>query len=266
MISNKSFEKTYKENLFIMKLLITQPEFMDDIRIIRENIGIAKNGFKTEKNKSKWYKKVLENIPSGMAGLRQDPLFNNAEKLVKKYKLRYNFLHHVEKYLLYNKIDAPSYNFDVSLGPDPRGFRANKWVSIKAYAPLTKYEIRRATKKLLELQKEFLPDKVILDLRPRIDIDLALKIEKEMDTRYKKKKKQYTGYLGRLEKEAQKDNYYKTEFEKRKKERPEEIEEKIMKKTSKEVAKKFLKTPETARKIYSIIKKKRKQLFGNTIS
>lgn len=43
------FEKIYQENLFIMKLLVTQPEFLEDVQKIREKIKIPKTGFRAGK-------------------------------------------------------------------------------------------------------------------------------------------------------------------------------------------------------------------------
>jgi hypothetical protein len=265
-VANTQLENVYKENLFIMKLLITQPGFLDNVEIIRKKIGIPLDGLKSKKKKNQWLSTNFEKRLPGIKGLYdKNGVLYNAESLIKKYNLRYNFLHHIEHFIFYGKIDAPKYNFDVSIGPDPRGRRDNKWVSIKAYAPLTKAEIRISTKKLLSLQKEFLPKKVTLDIRPRVDIDLAIKIEKEMNTRFRREKIEYSGYLADLEKAGKKSAYYNLEFKKQKKIRTKEVHKQIIIKTSKEIAKKFFETEDKAyyvRKIYQAIKEKRESLFG----
>lgn len=166
----------------------------------------------------------------------------------------------MEQYLIWGKIDAPKINFDVSIGPDPKGFRSDKWISIKAYAPLSKEEIEQATKKLRELQKEFLPPKVTLDLRPKMDIDLAIKIEKEMLKRMKTIKKEPNTYLKTIEKQ-----YGKEAYEKAKKQNPQYMEEIITQYTSIEIAEKLFKDKDKdylVRKTYSLLQKRRKQLFG----
>jgi len=265
MTTEEKFKNVYNENLFIIKLLTTYPEFLNDVKDIREKIKIPKRGFKNTKDKDNWYEKIIKNLPSETACPNQDIFFNSAENLVNKYKLRYNFFRHIENYLLYGKIDAPKYNFDVSIGPDPRGFRSDKWISIKAYAPLTKIEIREATKKLLSLQKEFLPEKVTLDLRPKIDIDKALMIEKEMKKRGIKKHTKYEGYLSYIEEAFKRGSCSKEEFEKAKKLNPQGIKREIEKYTSREISFTFFKTREKdhlVRQIYSRLKKKREQLFG----
>ncbi len=256
------FEKTYKENLFIMKLLASHPKFLEDVKKIRKKIKIPVHGFDNEILKKHWLGKNLNALPPNKRSLLDESgLFYNAESLTKKYQLRYNFLIHIKNFIISNKIDAPKINFAVSLGPDPSGNRSNKWVSIKAYASLTKEEIRAATKKLLQLQKEFLPSKVTLDLRPKIDIDLAIKIEEEMRKRKKEWVEHPSMYLSILKKQ-----YSETEYEKIKKKNGYKVDKKLEQYTSKEIAKKFFKKTSKAslvRKIYSVIQKKRKMLFGD---
>lgn len=257
------FKNVYKENLFIMKLLTTQPEFLEDIQRIRKKLEIPSGGFTNERTKNEWLGKNLNKLPANKKALmNESSIFYNAEILVKKYQLRYNFLHHIEYYIFYSKTDAPKFNFDVSIGPDPSGLRSKKWVSIKAYAPLTKDEIRQATKRLLKLQKEFLPPKVVLDLRPKVDIDLAIKIEQEMQKRIQKTEKRPDWYLEQVKKS------YGTEvFEKTKKLHPQRMEKFVIHYTSREIAEKFLKTADKAplvRKIYSSLQKKRKLLFSQS--
>jgi len=255
------FEKVYKENLFIMKLLVTQPEFLEDIQEIRKKLKIPANGFVNKKAKNKWLGKNLSNLsPNQKALLNENSTFYNAESLIKKYQLRYNFLHYIEHYIFYSETDAPKFNFDVSLGPDRKGLRSDKWVSIKAYAPLTKEEIRQATKRLRKLQLEFLPPKVTLDLRPKIDIDLAIKIEQEM----RKRKREYVEnpgqYLSIVRKQAG-----EKEYERVKRDYGYKVEKALEQYTSREIAEKFLgdaKKAPLVRKIHSSLQKKRKQLFG----
>jgi hypothetical protein len=255
------FEKVYQENLFIMKLLTTQPEFLNDVQEIRTKIKIPLNGFSNEKEKNQWIGHSLEKLNANSDSLRdKNSLFYNADSLRKKYQLRYNFLPHIESYILRNKVDAPKINFDVSLGPDPRGLRHDKWISIKAYAPLSKEEIRQATKKLRELQVEFLPPKTTLDLRPKMDIDLAIKIEQEMIKRMKKIEERPSSYL-----QAVRRSYGEEEYEKTKKLNPHYMETAIVKYTSIEIAEKLLKDKNKdyfVRKTYSLLQKRRKQLFG----
>ncbi len=255
------FEKVYQENLFIMKLLTTQPEFLNDVQEIRKKIKIPLNGFSNEEEKNEWIGHSLEKLDANSSSLQdKNSIFYNADFLRKKYQLRYNFLSHIERYILLNGIDAPKINFDVSLGPDPKGFRHDKWVSIKAYAPLSKEEIRQATKKLRELQIEFLPQKTTLDLRPKMDIDLAIKIEQEMIKRMKKIEKRPSSYL-----QAVRRSYGEEEYEKTKKLNPHCMETAIVKYTSIEIAEKLLKDKNKdylVRKIYSLLQKRRKQLFG----
>lgn len=255
------FKKVYQENLFIMKLLTTQPEFLNDVQKIRKKIKIPPDGFSNEKEKNEWIGHSLEKLDANSDSLRdKKSLFYNADFLRKKYQLRYNFLSYIERYLLLSKIDAPKINFDVSLGPDPKGFRHDKWISIKAYAPLSKEEIRQATKKLRELQIEFLPPKTTLDLRPKMDIDLAIKIEQEMIKRIKKIEKRPNSYLQIVRKQ-----YGEKEYERTKKLNPNYIETVIIKYTSIEIAEKLFKNKDKAnsvRKTYSLLQKRRKQLFG----
>ena len=255
------FEKVYQENLFIMKLLTTQPEFLNDVQKIRKKIKIPPDGFSNEKEKNEWVGHSLEKLDANSDSLRdKNSVFYNADFLRKKYQLRYNFLSYIERYLLLSKIDAPKINFDVSLGPDPKGFRHDKWVSIKAYAPLSKEEIRQATKKLRELQIEFLPPKTTLDLRPKMDIDLAIKIEQEMIKRMKKIEEKPNSYLQAVRKQ-----YGEKEYEKAKKLTPHYMETIIVKYTSIEIAEKLLKDKNKdylVRKTYSLLQKRRKQLFG----
>lgn len=254
----------YKENLFIMKLLTTQKEFLDDVRKIRNKINIPADGFTSKEEGIRWIGKNLEQLPPNIKSLcDKRGLFFNSEFLIKKYQLRYNFLRHVEQYILYNEVDAPKINFDVSLGPDLRGRRSDKWVSIKAYAPLTKEEMREATKKLLELQKEFLSPKAVLDLRPRTDIDLLIKIEQEMEKRCKTVKEYFIGYSKDLQREAIKSKFYRKEFEKWINKHPDEIKKEIEQYSSKDIASMFSKKPNTIRQIYSRIKEKRRLLFGH---
>jgi hypothetical protein len=254
-------EQVYKENLFIMKLLVTHMEFLEDVKQIRDLLHIPVEGFKSREDKTNWALEWDKQLPPAGIEYFKNPksIFFNAESLIKKYQLRYNFLPYIEKFILFNEVDAPKKNFGVSLGPDPRGFRSNKWVSIKAYAPLTKNEIREATKELLELQVEFLSPKATLDLRPKIDIDLALEIEREMAKRMKKIEEKPDSYLERV-----KESYGLKEFERVKKLNPGRIEKIIVKYTSREIAENFFKEANKAslvRKICSSLQKKRKQLF-----
>lgn len=259
MTPEEKFKNVYKENLFIMKLLTTQPEFLNNVEDVRRRIEIPEGGFKARKDKTNWYRKLLKKLPPGIDGQYQDGFFNGALDIVKKYKLKYNFLHHIENYLLYGIIDAPKYNFDVSLGPDPKGFTFDKWVSIKAFAPLTKTEIRAATKRLLSLQKEFLPDKVVLDLRPKFDIDKALRIEEEMDKRGIKILEKPSYYLEQLKKHNGEDAYRRAL-----RLSPGKLQKEVIKYTSRDVSAKFFKSKSKdalVRTIYSRLKAKRKQLF-----
>ncbi|MDD4411785.1 MAG: hypothetical protein PHO58_04745 [Bacilli bacterium] len=255
------FEKVYNENLFIMKLLTTQPEFLDDVQKIRVKLKIPTQGFTTEKDKNKWLGSNLKSLFPGKRSLQDSKgVFYQTGSLVKKYQLRYNFLPYIESYIFYSKIDAPKFNFDISLGPDPSGLRHDKWVSLKAYSPLTKDEIREATKKLKDLQLEFLPPKVNLDLRPKIDIDFAIKIEKEMQKRRKEYIEKPGEYLSMVRKA-----YGEKEYEKVKKLDIYETEKVLEQYTSREIAEKFFNTKNKAshvRKIYFDIQAKRKQLFG----
>lgn len=255
------FEKVYQENLFIMKLLTTQPEFLNDVQEIRKKIKIPLNGFSDEEEKNEWIGHSLEKLDANSNSLQdKNSIFYNADFLRKKYQLRYNFLLHIERYIFLNEIDAPKINFDVSLGPDPKGFSHDKWVSIKAYAPLSKEEIRQATKKLRKLQIEFLPPKTTLDLRPKMDVDLAIKIEQEMIKRMKKIEKRPSSYL-----QAVRRSYGEEEYEKTKKLNPHYMETAIVKYTSIEIAEKLLKDKNKdylVRKTYSLLQKRRKQLFG----
>jgi len=263
---NKEVGNIYKENLMIMKLLISEPSFIKEIDKIKKKFRIPSEGFIGRKEKNKWLAKLLKKQPIGMAYFyRKGTFFNLLENIVKKFGLRYNFLPHIENYILSNQINAPHFNFTITLSKKTRGKSSGRWVTIKAYAPLTKEEVRKAVKSLKKLQKEFLPEKAILDLRPKIDIDEALKIEKEMERRKTEIKIKYTGYLRKLKETAEKSDFYKREFEKWKDKRPSDVEKKLIKYTSKEIAQEVFKTRKkapTVRKIYERIKKRRKQLFS----
>ncbi len=259
-MKRKKIERVYQNNLFIMKLLVTHFSFLEDVKIIREQLDIPKNGFRSKNQKNKWLENHLNNLSSAKEYfVSKKNTFCNAQSLTKKYNLKYNFLKHIESYILYNKVDAPKYNFDISVGPDVKGARSNKWIAVKAYSPLSKEEIRIAMKQLLKLQKEFLPIEVNLDIRPKVDIDMAIEIEKKMRQRYKKTIESPDLYLDLVKKQ-----YGEKEFEKTKKLNPERIEKKILQYTSKEISKEIFGTEkkhELVRKICSRLQQSRRKLF-----
>jgi len=303
-------DNVYRRNLDTMKLLVSWDKFQSDTERIRSKSDIPMGGLKTGQEIEKWWDRLGEKSDKFFAAtddylakrkrllylkkrryrdfLKEQENINaevpvnkfhkGIDEIIKKYRLPYNFRGFIEKYILSNKISAPSTNFVFSFSFHPgrtleletgKNWKEQiKGISLITYARLTEKEIRFAVKELRSHQKYYLPPTVTQDVRVHIDIDKAIEIEQKMKKREWKLKKRYIGYLAELEKASQKSEYYKKEFEKWKKKRPNEIEKEIKKYTSKEIAKEYFGTEEKAplvRQIYSRVKKEREKRFGKIV-
>lgn len=259
---NNYWEKPYKENLFIMKLLTTHEEFLKDVRNIRQKLDIPTNGFKTKSRKSKWALKWDKRLPGGKENLKDSrSLYFNAQNLVDKYQLRYNFLSHIENFILFGKVDAPKVNCTFNKQLNPKCLKWAHSISIKTYAPLSDKELERLKERLKELQKEFFPKKVLINWKPKITIDEALAIEEAMEERERITERIVESkYLEIIKSKVSKEEYEEILSMP---EHRQKIRTEVIQITSNEIAEEFNRTPDNIRKIYSRIKEKRKELFDN---
>lgn len=253
------FQGVHKDNLFVMKLLTTDSSFLDEVKKIRKSHHVPDNGFSSVSDKEAWDRERQKRWPKRMPPGYISDFDKSCKELVVRRGLRFHFLSHITRFVLFGAVAAPERNFKIRTDKMTAGRGTGKYFSLEVYAPLTKEELRAAIKQVNKYITEYLPKTAQLDWRPHVDIDLALRIESEMDRRYRRLIQQpATQYAVAAKKGLSEEDY-----EKLIKTRP-GLTKKIWEKyVSGDVAKKLLGDKNKAgvvRKIYSRIKAKRKQL------
>jgi len=312
--SKKSFwdkfpDNVYKRNLDTMKLLVSWDNFQSNIVKIRNKSDIPTEGFKNNQEIEKWWDRLGEKSDNFFTTndylakrkkllylkkrsygefLKEQEWINSeipinkfhkrVDEIIQKYKLPYNFRDFIEKYILCNKISAPSTNFALSFnfGPERKlELETGKdwkdqirWISLITYARLTEREIRLATKELRDHQKHYLSPTLTQDIRVHTDIDKAIAIEKKMDKRIRKTEEKSTnGYLEEVKKKYGEKKYKET-VKLWREQGLKPTKKEVIRITSKEIAKEFFGSTLKAnlvRQIYSRVKKERFKRFGKVM-
>jgi len=210
----KNIVFSHATNLSNMKLLISDPLFQKEIKIIRKHLNIDPDKVSNDKEFRKWYKKFTEKnfriyeskeffekekkIKKQLKGLKiRHSTFNKRinllyeelplsylsqriEFLIEKFNIPLNYKDYLEKYITRGIISAPYRNYVIaphSLFKKPYG---KPHTSINIYSQLTNQEIKDL-KKDLEWANRKLPK-----YKPLKNIDQNLEIEDYYKNKEKK--------------------------------------------------------------------------------
>lgn len=189
----KVIPKSYRRNLDLMKLLVSEPKFQEAVAEVRSNLKLPQDGFaesdekalepwrewlyeesnrisESEEFKSKIvaiHKKLDSKLISRVEAnqllkelfsvLPLNILSSSGKDLAMQFNIPKHFWKYIRQYIIYNKIDAPVYNF--MSGMYQPGERPNQagYVPIEIYSQLNTDEFEDLKKYIKWLTKERLP-------------------------------------------------------------------------------------------------------------
>lgn len=108
-----------KKNYDHILLLVSGPDFKRDVMILRHNLAIPPQGFKTDTDYDTWMVRIAcdytktfkEGLWSSSAFMR----FINAPRLLSEHHhLPENYHRYIKEYILYNTVRAPLNNFEIT--------------------------------------------------------------------------------------------------------------------------------------------------------
>lgn len=280
----------HQKNEIKLKLLTILPYFQEDVKRIRQELNIPPTGFNNEENLKRWYDaeiieksdeiigsrefrkavaklETIKNYPDYLKqkwGLNDKiPLFRMAhrkEMLGKKYKLPANFYENqlggLLSYITRNELRPPSNNWIIEQDPEGRK-GTTKWFAIKIFSPLSKKELKDATKMLKSLQKHYFPKGLVVNSRIKKQFDRDLIIFRELVLERDKKpikRKKYSGYLSYIKDPKERQRWEKLY--------PSCIEIGFDTTTSREIAKRLNITPDAVRQTTKRLKTLIRVFFG----
>jgi hypothetical protein len=261
---NKVFKisPSHKNNLDMMKLLVTSLQFQEIIKDARKFLEIQENGWGndqesvkkwTEKMDNRFDKEFLskkldtqlnkirqnieeEKISKKMAKehskllhkkLTWNFLYYTIDFIIEKFKLPLNFRDNLRDYIIFGTISAPSANFSVHIEPIPEGIKISNlpYLPIRIYSQLTNSDLKEI---------------------------------KEMTEFFSKKLPKYN-QIKNMDEKIKLDDWNKH------KEKFNEAEQKTYKMTAKEISKNILNNPEKTQKVYDSsrsLERLRRKRFG----
>ncbi len=165
-----------KVNKDTMKMLVSLPEFQDQVEKIRKKYNIPPDGLKNNEESKSWHHDYLYESDERIQNWLKE--VKNIWTYCKKLQHDPRYIQHIERYILFNQITAPFCNGNASMGFPAWPNMERRDFSIKVYHKLTKDELDLIMHDLERMMNRYVPSsQKKLRPKPELDRDLAV-IEK----------------------------------------------------------------------------------------
>lgn len=162
-----------KANKDTMKMLVSLPEFQEQVKKIRCKYKIPPDGLKSDEENKSWHHDYLYESDERIQNWLKD--CRSIWECCKTLQHDPRYIEHIKWYVMFNKITAPFCNGNASMGFPAWPNMERRDFSIKIYHKLTKDELDLIMHDLERMMNRYVPSsQKKLRPKPELDRDLAV--------------------------------------------------------------------------------------------